>query len=243
MGNNNHGDKMEAMKICLTAVLSVAELFILTKIMGKRQISQMSLFDYINGITIGSIAAEMAFSPIGEAWKPALAIAIYGLLAVLFALIANKSIKFRRAFVGKAVILMYNGKLYRKNFAKAKIDLSEFSEQCRINGYFNPDELQTVIMESNGQLSFLPKADNRPVMPKDLDLKPEQDISPAVIISDGKILDNNLQSIGKNEIWLRDELKKGKYPPVDKIFFSLYDGNRLYVFERNDEDKSNSLFC
>ena len=81
---------MEIFKICLTTVLSIIELFFLTKIMGKRQVSQLSLFDYINGITIGSIAADMAFSPLNECWKPAVAIVIYGIFSVLFSVLANK---------------------------------------------------------------------------------------------------------------------------------------------------------
>ena len=234
---------MEALKTCLTAVLSVIELFILTKFMGKRQISQLSLFDYINGITIGSIAAETAISPLSDCWKPALAAAVYGAFAILFSLLSNKSIAFRRLFVGKAIILMNNGKIYRRSLKKSKLDLNEFLEQCRIGGYFNIDDLQTVIMEANGQLSFLPRADKRPVNPQDIDLKPEKETAPIVLVSDGKILSGNLELCGKNEIWLREQLKKGKYPPPDKIFLALCDENRLYVYETNDEEKGRDIFC
>ena len=235
---------MEALKICLTAVLSVAELFILTKIMGKRQISQLSLFDYINGITIGSIAAEMAFSPLETMWKPALAVAVYGFIAVLLSFVSNKSASFRRVFEGKAVILMDNGKIYRRNLTKSKIDINEFLEQCRINGYFNLDDLQTVIMEANGQLSFLPKADRRPVNPRDIGLMPESEQVPVVVISDGNILQNNLKTCGKNEIWLREQLKSDNCPPPDKIFLAIYDGtDKLYTYEINNGNKKRDIFC
>ena len=106
---------MEILKICLTSILAIIELFLMTKLMGKRQISQLSLFDYINGITIGSITAEMAFSPLKDFWKPAVAIAVFGLFAVLFSVLSDKSVIFRRFFLGKAIILMDNGTLYRKN--------------------------------------------------------------------------------------------------------------------------------
>lgn len=210
--NNNVGDIMEILKICLTAVLSIVELFLLTKIMGKRQVSQLSLFDYINGITIGSIAADMAFSPIDEFWKPAVAIVIYGMFAVVFSILSNKSIRFRRFFVGRAIILMDNGTIYRRNLKKAKLDLNEFLTQCRIGGYFNIDDLQTVVQEPNGQLSFLPKAALRPMNPNDMGMNPQKETSPVVVISDGEILFENLKACGKNEIWLRKELKEGNYP-------------------------------
>ena len=232
----------EAIKICLTAVLSIAELFILTKIMGKRQMSQLSLFDYVNGITIGSIAAEMATNPLKESWKPAIAMTVYGLFAVLFSFASNKSISFRRLFVGKSLILMNNGKIYRRNLSKAKLDINEFLEQCRINGYFNPDDLQTVIMEANGHLSFLPKSDMRPANPKDFNIKPPKELSPVVLISDGRILHGNLKLCGRNEIWLREQLKQGHYPPVEKIFLAVFDGAKLSVYEMNNEKKSEDWF-
>ena len=244
VANNNIGDVMEFLKIILTAVLSVTELFILTKIMGKRQISQLSLFDYINGITIGSVAAEMALRPLSECWKPAVVIGIYGLFALLFSFCSNKSVKFRRFFVGKSLVLLENDKIYRKNLAKSKLDLNEFLEQCRINGYFNPDDLQTVIMEANGQLSFLPKSDMRPAIPKDFDFKSPKELSPVVLISDGKILYGNLKAAGKNEIWLRHQLTNNNYPPIEKIFLALCDDKgKLTVYEMNNENKPWDLYC
>lgn len=234
---------MEALKICLTAVLSIIELFILTKIMGKRQMSQLSLFDYINGITIGSIAAEIAVQPLDEFWKPAIALAIYGLFAVIFSFAANKSIVFRRLFVGRSMILMDNGNIFKKNFSKSKLDINEFLTQCRINGYFNPDDLQTVVMEANGQLSFLPRAKKRPANPEDLNLQPEKEKSPIVIISDGKVLHGNLEGSGKNEIWLREQLKEQNYPPINKIFLALCDDqNKLYVYEMDEEKHDRDIY-
>jgi uncharacterized membrane protein YcaP (DUF421 family) len=235
---------MTVLKICLTAVLSIAELFILAKIMGKRQMSQLGFFDYINGITIGSIAAEMATEPLNEFWKPAVAMAVYSIFAVILPIIANKSIVFRRVFSGKSLVLMNNNNIFRKNLSKSKMDANEFLIQCRINGYFNPDELQTVILEPNGQLSFLPKSDVRPVNPQDLNLKPPKESPPAVVISDGKILHGNLESRGKNEVWLREQLKAGNYPPIDKIYLCLCDGNdKLYVYKIDNEKHSRDLSC
>lgn len=235
---------MTALKICLTALLSIAELFLLTKLMGKRQLSQMSLFDYINGITIGSIAAEMAISPIDEFWIPAIALAVYCIVAVILSVLTNKSIKFRRIFSGKAIILMDNDKIFRGNLSKAKLDVNEFLCQCRLAGYFNIDDLQTVILEENGQLSFLPKSDKRPINNSDLNLSPAKETAPIVFISDGKILHDNLESCGKNEIWLREQLKYGNFPPIEKIFLAVCenDSNKLYVYEMNDNQMSRDVF-
>lgn len=234
---------MEILKICLSAVLSIAVLFILTKLMGKRQISQLSLFDYINGITIGSVAAEVAVSPLSDIMKPTVALIIYGLFAVIFSFFSNKSIVFRRFFEGKASILMNNGKIFRNNLSKSKLDINEFLAQCRINGYFNIDDLQTVVMEANGHLSFLPRADKRPANPQDMEIKPQKETSPVIAVSDGKILHENLKSNGKNEIWLRDALKSGNYPPIEKIFLAMFDdSDTLYVYEMTNDEKKRDMF-
>lgn len=234
---------MEILKICLTSILAIIELFLMTKLMGKRQVSQLSLFDYINGITIGSITAEMAFSPLKDFWKPAVAIAIFSLFAVLFSVLSDKSVQFRRFFVGKAIVLMDNGTIYRKNFKKSKLDLNEFLTQCRIAGYFNIDDLQTVVMEPNGQLSFLPKSTLRPVNPRDMGMHLEKETSPVVVVSDGEILHENLKACGKNEVWLRKMLKDGNYPPIEKIYGAFVNNDEISVYEMNKEENDNDIYC
>ena len=161
-------------EIIHTIVLSVGSLivlFLLTKLMGYRQMSQLSLFDYINGITIGSIAAEMATN-LEDYHRPLTAMIIYGLATVLLSLLTGKSIKARRFVNGKPLILLHHGTLYEENLRKAKIDLNEFLEQCRVSGYFDISQLQAVILEGNGRLSFLPKTEERPVTPAELRLTP-----------------------------------------------------------------------
>ena len=128
---------MELINIVFTSLGSLLVLFLLTKIMGYRQMSQLSMFDYINGITIGSIAAEMATSLEDDFLKPLVAMIIYGIVAVLISLLTSKSIKFRRIVSGKSLILYDNNKLFYNNLKKAKMDIDEFLIQCRNNGYFN----------------------------------------------------------------------------------------------------------
>ena len=122
--------------IVITSVSSVIVLFILTRIMGKRQISQLTMFDYINGITIGSIAAEMATALDGDVWQPLFAMIIYAFFAIMISYISMKSIKARRFLVGRPFLLYENGKLFEKNLKKAKLDINEFLTECRTNGYF-----------------------------------------------------------------------------------------------------------
>ena len=179
---------MEIIKVLLTSLLSVGALFAVAKIMGHKQMSQLDFFDYISGITIGSIAAELA-TELEEPLKPLIAIAVYGAVAVLLSKITSLFPKSRKYINGTPTILMNNGKLYRENLKKAKLDLSEFMVMCRQQGYFNLSDIQTAVFEFNGKLSILPVSKKRPANPEDLNLSPAPEFIHTEVIMDGRILD------------------------------------------------------
>ena len=147
---------MDLLKIVFLSLGSIIVLFILAKLMGNREMSQLSMFDYVVSITIGSIAAEMSTSLENNFLEPFIAMVVYGIVATAISYFTCKSIKIRRIVSGRGKILYDNGKLYRKNLIKSKLDLNEFLMQCRINGYFNLADIQTAILEPNGRISFLP---------------------------------------------------------------------------------------
>ena len=166
---------MDILYVIFLSVFSLVVLFLLTKLIGYRQMSEMSMFDYISGITIGSIAAEMATAPDSSFLEPLTAMIVYGLITALLAFITSKNMKIRRFISGSPYILFNDGHLYEGNFKKGHIDLSEFLVQCRLNGFFDLKELQTAILEENGRISFLAKSENRPASPSDLNLTPEKE--------------------------------------------------------------------
>ncbi len=223
---------MELLHVFLTSVGSVVFLFILTKLLGNKQMSQLSMFDYINGITIGSIAAEMATSLEDDFLKPMIGMAVYTVAALLISLIASHSVKLRKFLIGRPLILYDDGKLYRDCLKKAKLDLNEFLTECRNNGYFNLSEIQTAIMETNGKISILPAAASRPVTPADINLTPAQEKLPVNLIIDGVVLYENLQAIGKDEKWLEKQLHVQGYHDPKEIFLAVCDDQdnvSLYV--------------
>ncbi len=193
--------------ICFTTICSILFLFILTKLMGCHQMSEMTMFDYINGITIGSIAAEMATSLEQDIRIPLLAMGIYAAASLLFSFLSQKSLLFRRILNGTSLILLSKDKIYRDNLKQAGMELSEFLLQCRNKGFFDLRQIDTAILEPNGTLSILPKTEHRPLTPADLSLTPVKDEIYANLIIDGKLMKENLRHIGKNETWLNDQLK------------------------------------
>ncbi len=156
---------------------------------------------------------------------------IYGMIAVGLSLATSKFPKIRKYVNGTPTILMNNGKIYRKNMKKAKLDLSEFLTMCREQGYFNLNDVQTAIFEYNGKLTILPKSVNRPVTPADMELHPEPDYINTEIIMDGRIMGENLKRIGLDLKWLEKQIKAQGYHDAKEIFLGLCDNNnRLSLF-------------
>ena len=222
---------MDAVKIILTSILSVLTLFILTKLMGRRQISQLDFFDYINGITLGSIAAELA-TDLETPWKALLAMGVYLLFSLGLNAATRRFPRTRKFLSGTPTILMDGGKLYRANMKKCKIDLSEFLVMCRQAGYFDLSAIQTAVFEFNGQLTILPATPKRPVTPEDLNLSPEAETIFTEIIMDGRILDGNLRRLGLDSTWLQTQLAAQGYRSAKDVFLAVCDKNkRLAVYK------------
>ncbi len=225
---------MDIWKLLFSSVLSVVALFLVAKLMGHKQIAQLDFFDYITGITIGSIAAELA-TELENPEKPLIAMAVYGACSVLFSFLTNKLPRSRKYLNGTPCILYDAGKLYRENLKKSKLDLSEFLLMCREQGYFDLSELQTVVFETNGRLSILPRANKRPATPEDLSLSPSPAHIPTTLIMDGHVLHQNLTAAGRDLNWLNKKLSENHIArPEDAFLVYLnqdgsvccYDGSR-----------------
>ena len=212
---------MEIIKVILTAALSVAALFVITKIMGHKQVSQLDFFDYVSGITIGSIGAELA-TELESPEKPLIALCVWGGASLLLNFLAHKSPGTRKYINGTPTILMNAGKLYRKNLKKAKLDLSEFLLLCREQGYFDLDEVQTSVFEHNGKLSILPKSSARPATPENLNIATKPAHIGVEVIMDGRIMGENLSRMSLDERWLKNRIKKQGFGDEKKIFLGIY---------------------
>lgn len=216
---------MEFLKVALTSLLSAVTLFVIAKFIGHKQMSQLDFFDYITGITIGSIGAELA-TELEKPMKPFVAMLVYGTITVVLSLITSKFPKMRKIINGTPTIIMNNGKIYRKNMKKAKIDLSEFLVLCRQAGYFNLADIQTAIFEYNGRLTVLPVSTKRPLNPEDVKLTPQPEYISAEVIMDGRVLDENLKRMGVDIKWLENQIKKQGFKNVKEIFLGVCDRNK-----------------
>lgn len=211
---------MDIVNTVVTAVISIAVLFLLTKLMGNKQVSQLSMFDYIIGISIGSIAAECAFED-EHPERMITAMTVYALIAYLVSIVTGKSTKLRKILIGRPLILFDNGKLYRENFKKARIDVSDFLTQCRNQGVFDLTKLKTAVFEFNGSVSLLLADPERPLTPADVELAPTQEEILVNVILDGHVNQENLKYAGKEQTWLEKQLHAQGFHDVKEVFLGM----------------------
>lgn len=226
------GDFMDFFNIMILGMVSFIVLFILSKIMGYRAISELSFFDYVVGITIGSIAAEMSTNIDMEWWKGVTAMAVYAILDLVFSFLSQKSSAARQIITGNPIILIYKGKIYKKNLRKARIELNDLLTSARMAGYFNIADIDYAIMETTGKISFMPVPLKRPLNPKDFNFAPQSEGLTVNVIMDGKIMEDDLADakIDKNDLIRR---VKQQDKEVKNVFLGVMDSNGvLTLFDK-----------
>ena len=229
--------------VFIRSIVTIVVLFLLAKVMGKKQISQLNLFDYIVGITIGSVAADISLDLNKSFLDGVICMLVFGLTGALVSYVTLKSIKLRRFFTGTPSIIIENGKIIEEGLKKVKFDINDLMEELRGAGYFNIDEVAYAVMETNGKISFLPKDEEKPVTKKDMDLKIIPSSLVANIIIDGKIMMNNLKAMNKDEKWLSHELKVLGYKDLDEILLATLDSNdKIMVYKKGISAKYDTIF-
>lgn len=223
--------------------VSLGLLFVMAKVIGPRQIAQMTFYDYILGISTGSIAAAMAVDDQIPIWVGALALTIYAFVSMGMALWGSKSILARRFFTGKPEILLYKGRFLEKNLKKNHLDMNDITSLSRVNSYFDLNDLEYIIIEPNGALSFLPKSEKAPLTPRDMQLFPSPAALSANVIIDGHVMENHLKAIGKTGHWLKDQLLTLNIHNENDVLLAVADENgKFRAYLKNGKEKNTDLF-
>lgn len=230
-------DYIEAISIIPRSLVSLTVLFIVTKIIGKKQVSELSLFDYVIGISIGNFTAEMVMDIEGQFINGILAMITFGVFAYLVSIISMKNITFRRFMIGVPSLIIEDGKILIDAMRRTKIDMNDLLEQTRNAGYFDIDEIAYAIMEANGKMSFLPKDKNKPLTKKDMQIKEEKAYLTANIIIDGKLMKNNIKNTDKSLDWVIHDLKVKGYDTYENILLATYKNNTITVYKKNINKK------
>lgn len=215
--------------VLINSAVSFIFLFIVSKILGKKQIAQLEFIDYAIGISLGSIAAEMATTD-----KPfyhyLIAMTIFFVLAYLTALIGRKAPFFKKVLKGKPATLIYEGKINYKEICKNNIDINDLLSMLREKGFFDINSVAYAIFEPSGKLSVLPKGEQTPTVISNLK---DAKITPASLtnelVIDGRISGSGLSELGKDKQWLFKELKISNKKQIKQIALAVYDSQNKKV--------------
>lgn len=210
--------------VLINAVVSFVYLFIISKILGKKQIAQLEFIDYAVGISLGSIAAEMATDAETPFYYYLIAMSIFFILALLVAVIGRKNTVLKRILKGKPATLIYEGKIDYSQLKKCNIDVNDLLSMLREKNYFDINDVAYAIFEPSGKLSVLPKGNQKPVVLEDVNREAvEQASLTNIIVVDGAISKSGLSEVNKTEAWLFDRLHIKDKSALDNIILAIYD--------------------
>lgn len=232
----------ECLNIAIRTLVIAIIIFFLTKLLGKKQISQLSFFDYIVGITIGSTVADIALDIEKNFLGGVVSLLIFVMIDYFISMVTMKNITARRFLVGVPTVLVEKGKIIESGLKKCKLDVNELLAEARVEGYFDIDEIDYALMEINGAISFLPKEKEKPITKKDMKIKLDKNGLTVNGIIDGFYMENNMKAIGKDKEWLDHELKVQGYEDYDDILLATIDTNyKVNIYGKGVKPKKNTV--
>ena len=225
---------MNIVNVIIKGYLSLIFLFFVIKMLGKKQVSQLNIFDYVIGISLGNLAAEMTINSDISIISGLLAMIIYGSCSLFASFITKKSIIARRFISGVPIVLIEHGKISKEQLKKVKLDVNDLLQDAREDGIFDITKVDYAIMEASGKVTFLLKGKDSPVTLNDMKIKKMDSGLTANLIIDGNIMYNNLIAFGKDIKWLTKKIKEKGYYNVEDIFLLTCNNNEeITIYEKN----------
>lgn len=224
----------DCVSIAVKTVTAAVVLFILARLMGKKQISQLTFFDYIIGISIGSVAAAMSVDRQISIHAGIVSMVLWALFPIAFSYVSMHSMAARRLLDGTPKVLVQNGKIIEKNLRKSKFTVNDLLEELRIKDVFNIADVKFAILETSGKLSVLPKDSGQPVPVKDIPAA-EPGVSANLVI-DGKLMKENMAQMNLDEQWLNNELRKNNVNSVEDVLLASCDSRKVLHIDRKNDD-------
>ncbi|MEF3303739.1 DUF421 domain-containing protein [Paenibacillus sp. GYB003] len=225
------------LEIALRTLMAVGILFVMTKLLGKRQVTQLSVFEYITGITIGSLAAYISLDMEADWYLGLVALSVWVAVSLAIEFLQLKSKKIRDFVDGKGTILIKDGKILEDNLLKERISTDELMEQLRRKNAFKVADVEFAIMEPSGEINVLFNREHQPLTSKHLGIQVAPEQEPQIVIMDGNVMDEPLATIGLSRGWLSAELEKTGIT-VENVYLGQVDAyGQLYVDLYDDQIK------
>lgn len=225
------------LNLLLRSISLVLIILLLTKYLGKKHISQLSIFDYINGFVVGGIAAIVAVHKDVSYWHGIIALLVWFIIPYTVDLLAIKSKNVREFVHGKSVVVIKDGKIMEENLQKELFSTDDLLVHLRDRNIFKVADVEFALLEPTGKISVLPKADKQPLTPKDLGLKVALEKEPQTVIMDGKMLLEPLATANLNPTWLETELAKLNVT-IENVFLGQVDSDGQLTVDLYDDQIS-----
>jgi uncharacterized membrane protein YcaP (DUF421 family) len=224
--------------VLIRGIVGFLLMLILARLMGKRQITQVTYFDYIVGISIGSIAAELTFSPHIRMSNFILGMIIWAVIPIAISNLEMKSSRFRTLLEGKSTVLIKDGKILEKSLKKESLTVDEMMILLRKKNVFKLSDLQSAVMEKNGEITIMKKSELEPLTPKDINMVVEKETAPCIVIIDGNLMERDLTDYGYTKEWLLGEIQKQGANDFRSVFMAQIDSmGNVYVDLYDDKSK------
>jgi len=226
---------MEALQAVLYSVMVFVLLLLFTRLIGKKFLAQMTFFDFVTGITIGTITGAFVTVEV-RGFHVLISPLTLTLLVVMTGFLTLKSVPARKLLEGEPLVMVQNGKIYEKNMQKVRYNVDDLMMQLREKGVFDLSEVEFAILETHGQLSVLKKTQDLPVTPKDLGLETQYKGAASEIIRDGRIVEQNLKQNNLTHEWLYNQLAARSIGRIEDVFYATLatDGTLFVDLNRDD---------
>jgi len=217
----------------LRTLLGFAILLILTRLLGKKQLSQLTVFTYITGIVLGEITGMLIIDKDVRIIDGAIALALWSALVFAVEIITLKSARIRTAMDGEPEIVIKKGRIIEKSLKKERLSLDDLAMQLRLHQVFSVMDVEYAILEPNGALTVMKKSGRDPVTKEDMQIPSEPVGMPSEIITDGKVVEKNLPELGYIRRELDAELRRQGIDSIKKVLYAELQKDRtLYVQRR-----------
>jgi len=222
--------------VIIRSAISFFVLLILVRLMGKQQVAQLTFFDYIVGITIGSIAGTLSVQVNENTLATLAGMGTWAILAILLAVVGIHNSWLRKVVDGEATVVVKDGKILEENLKKIRIPIEELMSELRTQGVFSVADVENALFEPGGKISIQKKSDKQPLTPSDMKLTAQYDGLPTTLIMDGMIQEEELHSLGLSKAWLHHQLNKQNIREAAEVSLAQLDtkGN-LYVDLKGDK--------
>lgn len=226
----------EGLVVVTRSIIAFLTLLVFARLLGKQLVSQLTFFDYVLGITIGSIAASLSVDLESRAWPHWVGLAVWTVAVLGIQIASSKSKVASKIFMGEPVVVISNGKLLEDAMGRMRYTASDLLEQLRNQGIFDISTVDFAVLESDGQLSVLLKPEHRPATVQDLALQPQNSGMSAQLIYDGEVMAENLQATGVDDAWLTRQLQQQGINNAAEIFLASYHPSTQTLYIDRYED-------